>query len=202
MNKIPAFLLALVLAAFGSSMQASAATGSKGYEAFKTVRTRNIFDPNRRPVREAAPPQQQQPRSPSQPRTRSSTFTLTGTMVREGRSLAFFSGSRTEFSKVISVGDSVANYKITAIEPAQVSLEHDGKTLTLALGTPFRIDSSTNDPVSPDEPPDKADPEDPSNPPAGDGASRPPTPAVPTGSDAKSEILRRMMERRAQEMNK
>ena len=107
-------------------LAASSAENGKGYEAFKIVRTRNIFDPNRKPVREAPP------RASTPSRPRSSTFTLTGTMVREGRSLAFFGGSRSEFSKVISVGDSVANYKITAIEPSQVELEHEGKKLSAA----------------------------------------------------------------------
>ena len=134
------FLIAVVL-----PLGAQAAD-AKGYDAFKGVRTRNIFDPNRKAVRIEAP-RSSEPRKP-----RSSSFTLTGTMVREGRSLAFFSGSRTEFSKVISVGDSVANYKVTAIEPGQVELDRDGKKLTLAIGKPFTIESVPGAPPEPDEP--------------------------------------------------
>ncbi len=167
------------------------AADAKGYDAFKAVRTRNIFDPNRKAVRVEAP----RPSAPSRPR--SSTFTLTGTMVREGRSLAFFSGSRSEFSKVIGVGDSVANYKVTGIEPSQVELEHEGKKLTLVIGTPFRIEGKPGDPLEA-EPAEEAA-ATPTATTATDGAA---PPAPPAGGDAKSEILRKMMERRAKEMGK
>ena len=174
-------------------LAASSAENGKGYEAFKIVRTRNIFDPNRKPVREAPP------RASTPSRPRSSTFTLTGTMVREGRSLAFFSGTRSEFSKVISVGDSVANYKITAIEPSQVELEHEGKKLTLAIGKPFQIESAPGAAAEPDEP---ETPEEGTKTEGAEGTKTTDAPAPPAGTDAKSEILRKMMERRAKEMGK
>ena len=186
---LPAFIAALLL-----PIITRGADGGKGYDAYKLVRTRNIFDPNRKAVRIEAP------RSNTPARPRSSTFTLTGTMVREGRSLAFFGGSRSEFSKVISVGDSVANFKITAIEPAQVELEHEGKKMTLAIGKPFQIEGKPGDPVEaePVEEPatDATKAADGSAPPAAAAA------APPAGGDAKSEILRKMMERRAKEMGK
>ena len=191
MNKLLAAFIAVLLL----PLIAHAAESAKGYDAYKLVRTRNIFDPNRKAVRIEAP------RSNTPTRPRSSTFTLTGTMVREGRSLAFFSGSRSEFSKVISVGDSVANFKITAIEPSQVELEHEGKKMTLAIGKPFQIEGKPGDPVEA-EPAEEA-------PAAADGTNvangtTPPAPATapPAGGDAKSEIIRKMMEKRAKEMGK
>ena len=185
------------------SIDADAAEAAKGYDAFRLMRTRNIFDPNRKPVRVEAP-------RPSAPRTRSSSFTLTGTMVRDGRSLAFFSGTRSEFSKVIGVGDSVANYKIASIEPSQVELEHDGKKLTLAIGQPFKIEPQPGDPVEPDEPEDAAKTEGTEGTKTTDGTSAPATPGAPpnapppaSGSgNSKDEIMRRMMERRAKEQGK
>ena len=188
-------LLSGMVAMLALQIAGLAADAGKGYEAYKLVRTRNIFDPNRRAVRETPPP-----RASSPPRTRSSTFTLTGTMVREGRSLAFFSGSRSEFSKVISVGDSVANYKITAIESSQVDLEHDGRKVTLAIGKPFQIEGLPGEPEPPEEPPASPDGTTTTN--ATDASAPPAAPTAPAGTDPKSEILRRMMERRAKEMNK
>ena len=199
MNKfLPAFIAIGALLSMGARGQEPA----KGYDAYRLVRTRNIFDPNRKPIRVEAPPPRQ-----SAPRTRSSSFTLTGTMVRDGRSLAFFSGSRSEFSKVIGVGDSVANYKVAAIAPSQVELEHEGKKVTLALGQPFKIEGLPGEPEEPDAPAE--------SPPGPDGSSatpgtNPPTPSgtpqnasPPSGSgNSKDEILRRMMERRAKEMGK
>ena len=194
MNKLLPFFLAVGAAGLLPQTGAFAADGSSGYDAYKMVRTRNIFDPNRKAVREAPPARVSAPSRP-----RSSSFTLTGTMIRDGRSLAFFSGSRSEFSKVISVGDSVANYKITAIEPAQVLLEHEGKQVTLVIGTPFQIEGIPGDP-EPEEPAAVAD--GPTATPPTDGAAPSPGTAAPAGTDAKSEILRRMMERRAKELNK
>ena len=172
-------------------LAALSAENGKGYEAFKIVRTRNIFDPNRKPVRVEPPP-----RASTPPRPRSSTFTLTGTMVREGRSLAFFGGSRSEFSKVISVGDSVANYKIAAIEPGQVELEREGKKVTLAIGKPFTIESAPGAAAEPDEP---EAPAEGTKTEGTEGTKPPDAPAPPTGGDAKSEIIRKMMEKRAKE---
>ena len=187
MNNLMMFLIAVVL-----PLGAQAAD-TKGYDAFKGVRTRNIFDPNRKAVRiESA--RSSEPRKP-----RSSSFTLTGTMVREGRSLAFFGGTRSEFSKVISVGDSVANYKVTTIEPGQVELERDGKKLTLAIGKPFQIESAPGVAAEPDEPEEAAKPEGTEGTKTTDAAA---PPAPPAGGDAKSEIMRKMMEKRAKEMEK
>ncbi len=196
-------LSALIAVGALLSIAAQPAEPAKGYDAFRLVRTRNIFDPNRRPVRTEAPP----PRST--PRTRSISFTLTGTMVRDGRSLAFFSGSRSEFSKVIGVGDSVANYKIAAIEPSQVELEHDGKKVTLAIGQPFKIEPQPGEPAEPEEPEDAAKTEGTDGTKTTDGTSVPAPPGAPpntppaSGSgNSKDEIMRRMMERRAKEQAK
>ena len=195
MNKLLPLVVAFGAAMFLPLTAAPAADRGNGYEAYKLVRTRNIFDPNRKPVREAPPRN-----APSPPRSRSNTFTLTGTMVREGRSLAFFSGSKSEFSKVIGVGDSVANYKITAIAPAQVELEHDGKKLTLEIGKPFQIEGSPGEPEPAEEPAAEAnatnEPNSTDAPPPGSSTE------TPASTDPKAEIQRRMMERRAKEMNK
>src|SRR5438874_12128312 len=114
MNRCPWFVLCalLWLAAPHGYAQTASASASKGFDAYPAVKTRNIFDPNRKPVRIDS---SQESRSPSEKRMRPSYFTLTGTMVAEGRSLAFFSGSRSEFSKVIPIGETVAGYKVISI---------------------------------------------------------------------------------------
>jgi hypothetical protein len=111
-------------------------------------------------------------------------------MVTAGRSLAFFGGAE---NRVIGVGESVANFKVTKIDAAQVSLEHDGKALQLEVGKQLALEGAGE---------------------AGEGAPvvepapvEAPTavtgvpPAAPASGD-KNEILRRMMERRAQEVGK
>jgi hypothetical protein len=162
-------------------------------------------------------------------------------MVTEGKTLAFFSGSRSEFSRVIPVGESVGDFKVKAIEAAQVELEHDGKATTLAIGRTVQLEG-TGAPDGPETaeesaetPPETGVPAPPpdASPP---GGSRPPgdqrsfgdsrqsrdsrqfrdsrqggdsrSPGGPsstsgsTPSNDKNEVLRRMMERRQQEMSK
>lgn len=169
----------------GSAAPPGPATKSEGFEAFKNVRAKNIFDPTRRGPRidsPVAPP----PSSGSRGRT----LALTGTMVADGKALAFFGGSAAEGSRVISVGNSVANYKVTAIAATQVSLEHEGKVVTLDVGRQISFDNGSSGPAAPG-PIVEAAPEAP--------ADTTGAPSVPGVAGDKAEILRRMMERRAKE---
>src|SRR4030095_6999864 len=117
--------LSVVLASV-MDVAAQSEPAKKGFEAFHLLRTRNVFDPNRR-----APRSEESRRSNS--RGRPDSFTLTGTMVTESKTLAFFSGSRSEFNRVIPVGESVGDFKLKAIEAGQVQLERDGKPAILAI---------------------------------------------------------------------
>ena len=171
-----------------------AAEKAKGYEAFSLVRTRNIFDPNRRPPKKES----EQPRVVAPSKPRSVHLALTGTMVTEGKSLAFFSGSRSEFNKIISVGDKIGDFKLVAITGAQVDLEQGGKPVVLTVGKRMQLEGTEADAAEPepaaptaDAPATSPDPSKPSAP-----AGSPPTGGSP------SDILKRMMERRAKEMNK
>ena len=157
---------------------------SEGFDAYKNVRQKNIFDPTRRGMRIETPASALSSASTN----RGHSLALTGTMVAEGRQLAFFGGSAAEGSRVISVGNSVANYKVTAIAPAQVSLEHEGKSLVLAVGSQISFEGVPGAPVV------EAAPEA--------AAETTGAPSVPGVAGDKAEILRRMMERRAKETGK
>lgn len=165
---------------------------SQGFDDFKLVRTRNIFDPNRRATRTEAP---RESRSSSSRITRANTLSLNGTMVADGQSLAFFGGSKSEYSKVIGIGDTVAERKVKAITSTQVELEHGGKTEVLAVGKYLTLEGTVEVPAdsapAPDAPPNA------SSTAAAEGAA----PASAPSND-KNDVLRRMMERRAKEMNK
>src|SRR5215207_2268171 len=86
------FTAALLLLLSGTlptgTVAAQTGDSSQGFGAFKLLRTRNVFDPERRATRTD---------SGSRPQTLTSRpdyLTLTGTMVSEGKTLAFFTGSR------------------------------------------------------------------------------------------------------------
>ena len=173
---------------------AQAAEAPQGYDAFSLVRTRHIFDPNRRAPLKAS--EQARPTAPSRPK--SVHLTLTGTMVTDGKSLAFFSGSRPEFNKIIGVGDKIGDFTIAAITTAQADLEQAGKPTTLTVGHRIQLEGTEADAAEPEP----AAPTGNASAPSPD----PSKPAAPTGpapsGGSPGDILKRMMERRAQEMKK
>ena len=182
------FLAALVLLA-----GAQAVEKAPGFDTFRLMRTRNMFDPNRLPARtETAPTRSGSPVREN----RSSSLSLTGTMVAEGKTLAFFNGTRTDYAKVLSVGDTIADCKITAIQPTQIEMERGGKRAVLAVGQQLQIEgvpsNVTVEETAPATPAPGTAPADPSA----------PALAAPPASNDKSDVLRRMMERREKEMNK
>lgn len=153
-----------------------------GFDGFKNARGKNIFDPGRRGLKLESSPGGPPPPG-SSPRGRS--LTLTGTMVTEGKSLAFFGGPAAEGNRVVPVGATVANLRILSITSAQVALEHDGKTLVLDVGRQLSLGEGGAPEAGPII-----------------ETAVPPRPEVtaPTipASD-KADLIRRMMERRVKE---
>jgi hypothetical protein len=178
-------------------------TAKQGFETFRMVQSRNIFDPNRQPIRPASA----RPR-PTAPVTRNDYASLTGTMVTPEKSLAFFSGTRAEYNKVLPVKGAIAGATITRIEPTQVEVERDGKRIMLAVGQalPLGAESAPATPPPAASPaaatpatttasPEPIPPAD-----AGTGASASPAPGntAPLTLD-RDALIKRMMERRQQQ---
>lgn len=161
----------------------------KGFDAFRLVRTRNVFDPDRRPipVPGANVPVVARP-------TRADYVALTGIMVTSDKALAFFSGSRADYSKVLPLNGEIAGAKVTKITPANIEVERDGKRVNVAVGQTVPLDGSA--PSAAPAPADvSAAPSDSAPTVPGDNAPNPNSPPA-NASDA----LRRMMERRQQEL--
>ena len=135
------FAAALVLLLAGNA-GAQAAEKVAGFDAFRLMRTKNMFDPSRRPARTETA---SAPRPAPARENKSSTLTLTGTMVTEGKTLAFFTGTRADYSKVLSVGGTIADCKITAIKPTEVEMERGGKPGALAVGHQLQIEGAPSD---------------------------------------------------------
>lgn len=189
-DRVPWTILAVICAVFmaPSDLSAQVAARTKGYEAFVGMRTRNIFDPDRHGPRvESAP-------TSTPTGNRPDYLALTGTMVTDGKTLAFFSGSRSDFNKVLAIKEKVADYTVTGISSTHVNLERDGKPLTLAVGKQLSMDGSGA----------ISERSEASAPSASTTSSTPGTDMTPpSGVPAdKAEILRRMMERRQQENSK
>jgi hypothetical protein len=192
--------------AFGALPEVAIAQVGEGFNAFRFVRNRAIFDPGRQSM------QRETSSAPSQTISRSNFIALTGTMVAGGKKLAFFNGSRSEYSKVIPEGESIADFKLTSIGPGQVELSLAGKLVTVAVGQHVPLAGSsipaTSDvPVTAEVPagstpnasPSGSSPISAPNPSATAPGSAPATAPAPAPTSDKSELLRRMMERRQKE---
>jgi len=169
--------LACILALAGSLAAADAPAQRPAFETFRLVRTRNIFDPDRRMSSQAAA------RAPSGAAP-SDYVALTGTLVTADKVLAFFSGSRPEFNTVLGLSGTVANIKVTGITPLQIEVNRAGKAFVIAVGQQLALDGTA--PVAsvvPDVP---------------DASSAPPD-ATPPSAPGQEDIVRRMMERRQKE---
>lgn len=191
----PLLIAAVILAAAVRPAIAQEAPKPQGFDSFRLVLSRNVFDPERRamPSRDAAR------RTVPQGTVRSSV-TLTGTMVTPSKSLAFFGSSRSEYNKVASVNDQVGDFKVLEIAPNEVMLEHAGEKTPLSVGKQLPL--AGTEPAPAGTPGAPAAPPEPGAPAAAaDPVS--PTAAPPSGApSSKEEILRRMMERRQKEMSR
>lgn len=95
---------------------AGTASGANGparlpFSAFRVIAELNIFDPNRVP---SGPRPVQAPTA--------EYFGLCGTMRLDKGTFAVFSGSSSQYERVLKVSDSIAGYKLTHIAPDSVKL--------------------------------------------------------------------------------
>ena len=172
---------------------AQAPPARQGFDAFRMVQTRNIFDPERQPIRPASA-------RPVTPVSRADYASLTGIMATPEKTLAFFSGSRPEFNKVLPVRGQVAGATVTRIAPNEVEIEIDGKKSVLTVGQSLPLGTTGGGPpLPPTNPTANAVPTNaPAAPAPGEERATPATPGAPPISDH-DELIKRMMQRRLQE---
>ena len=171
-------------------------TRKAGYEGYSLVQTRNIFDPERMPgVTYTTPVAAQAP-----PPTAADYAALTGTMLTADKALAFFAGSRPEFNKVLAPGGMIAGATLKQITPNTIEVEREGKRTTVTVGQTVPLNASSVPgvapaPATPAPLPSTSFPL-PSSAAPSTSASPPPT----LGSADREALMRRMMEKRQQEL--
>ena len=181
-----ACLLALTVSAWAAPHQTPAK--KTGYETYRLLQTRNIFDPERQPgVTNTAPVQVQT--TPSNP----DYAALTGTMITAEKTLAFFSGSRTEYNAVLTTNGRIAGAKVTKITAESVEVERNGKRVTVAVGQTVPLDASSMPTAAPASTPSSATTASPSN-------TSPNASSTSAPSGDREAVMRRMMEKRQQEL--
>lgn len=159
----------------------------RNFDAYPMVVARNIFDPERQPG--AAPASAEAGASSVAPVSGSDSAALTGTLLTAQKSLAFFSGSRPEWGGVFAVGASIAGARLTKITSAGIEVEREGKTVFVAVGQSVPLDAHSSPVAAPAFAPSTAQP----------SSTSPSAPTAPASSDREA-LIRRMMEKRQQEL--
>ncbi len=195
-------LVCLLLGMVGSLMAiaqdshpATNAPNRMDFSSFKIITERNIFNPNRSAratrtgpsARDVAPP------------AKVDAFTLVGIMGYEKGWLAFFTGSSSQYNAVAKPGDTIGIFMIQSITPSAVQLATNGQPVELRVGMQMRREDNgpwklqaRAEPVAVER----------SRPNSGRSDSGSPTPPAAAPSAGENEILKRLMEKRAQELKK
>ena len=176
---------------FFSSVPAPAqetnAHGRPELQAFRIITQRNIFNASRSPRRERT-------RTESEPerRSRTDSVALLGTMNYEKGWVAFFDGSSPEYRKALQPGDTIAAHKIAEIAPNYVKLESGtNQPIDLKVGSEMKKRDEGNWEVK-----DRIET-------SVAAASSSPAPSTDTNSsDGESDIIKRLMQQREQELQK
>ncbi|MDP6735620.1 MAG: hypothetical protein QF732_03890 [Nitrospinaceae bacterium] len=175
-------------------------------EDFGILHSNNIFDPNRKPYRP------DRKRQDPEPEPQIDAFTVIGLMAYANRQIAVLSGSSSEYSGVFKLNDQIDNLKLVSLSDKAVEFTEGEATFNVDIGTSLRrVDGGawkeSSEPVNAasksrssrsqyssregsrreeneDSEKDAEDKEDES-----DGAT-----------DSEAELIRKMMERRRQEV--
>ena len=170
-----------------NSDQPSVPANGFDLRSFRIIYERNIFNPNRSPRSSGAPPVTRR-ETERRPVARSETFALDGTMSYEKGSYAFFDGSGSQYKKVIQAEETIAGFKVTAVTPKCVTLEHEGKSIELCVG----MQMSKTDDEKDWRMQERSEP-------ATSSRSSSSSSTASSGGAGAEEVLRRLMEKRAQE---
>lgn len=191
--------IACLLAASNTSLSAqetNAPPTRPDYPSFRIISERNIFNPNRsnRSARRADPERQ----------VRIESFTLLGTLSYEKGSFAFFDGTGAGHRKAVEPAGTIAGFKVAAIGPDHVKLDADGKGIELRVGMQMRREDEgewqmTTRTDSPGSATRLASQAAATNASGADAAEK--NSETPAGGD-ESDILKRLMQKREQELNK
>jgi hypothetical protein len=131
------FLLLLASTALTEAQTNSNTVNRLDYSNFKIIPDRNIFNPHRR-----AGVKDQSRREPRASHVDS--ISLVGIMSYNKGPFAFFDGNSSEYRKVLKRGDSIAGYKLTKIEPNSAKLTSSTNELELRVGMQLRREENGN----------------------------------------------------------
>jgi hypothetical protein len=158
---------------------------------FRIISDRNIFNQNR--STRTPPPPRTSSRDRDSRSVRSESITLLGTMSYEKGRFAFFDGSSSQYRTKVQPNDTIAGYRVTEIGLNYVKLESRGRQIELRHGMQLRRQEGEEWRLA--APGEMADTQIPVSSTSDDSASS-------GAGDEENEILKRLMQKREQELNR
>jgi hypothetical protein len=180
----------ILLASLPALAQDTNAPSRSDIQSFRIIAERNIFDPNR-----SNRSRNDRPRERERP-SRTESFALLGTMSYEKGWFAFFDGTSSDFRKVVQPTDTIAGYKVADIAPDRVKLSANGQEVELRVGMQMKRQDEGEWKSG-----ERADSLEKTSP-ATSSTTTAAEPSGTTSNGAESDILKRLMQQREQELNK
>lgn len=111
----------------------STAPTGLNYESFRLVNDRNIFNGNRSGSTIRITDRNGRPRT-----QRLDSFNLVGTLLTEGKAMAFFDGTDSSYRKALTSGSRISSFEVVEIKAAGVRLAEGTNTIDLKVGAGFQ----------------------------------------------------------------
>ncbi len=162
-----------------------------GFSAYKVLSERNIFSPTR-----GTPVEEREEQTPEAPVVLLDAIKLLGVVVVDGLPTAFFAGNVEGVSGMRQLGDRLAGLEVKTIATTGVLLAGEQGELKLAVGSAMTRRGDEEWQIAAEAPPIPG--YNPSSSPVSTSSSSPPE-ASSSGGSA-SDILKRLRERRQQEL--
>lgn len=112
-----------------ASAPAAAGAPASGFDVFRIVAERNIFNPNRVGLTRAAP----EARPP-----RIDEIALVGTVEFGGQRVALFESAEAAFRKSVREGETIGDFTVAKVGAAGIELAREGRTLPLRVAEQLR----------------------------------------------------------------
>jgi hypothetical protein len=180
-------VLFILTAGFFANAQSTNDSSTTDFSSFQPIVDRNIFNPNR------------YPRSGRVSRRRDNgapTFSLAGTMSYRKGMFAFFSGTSSDYQKALQEGGTIAGYTVAKITFDGVQLQLNGKVTDMKVGSAMRQEGGSWELTQPGEWTPSSGTDTSSE---NQNTNETPPVSLPA-SGAMSDVLKRLMERRQQEL--
>ena len=200
-HRLPILVLLLLLAVARAADDAAGANPApatssnsvpveSSFESFRIISDRNIFNQSRSPRSASRETAERRPEPVVH------ALSLVGTMSYDKGDFAFFDGTNPDFRKPVQPGEKIAGYVVAEISPSSVIITNDTQQFEIKVGQqlrreedgPWQLSTSTIRLT------ERAGSAEQTN---STGAE----PAASGDGSSEDEALRRLMEKRAKELN-